>query len=156
MENSRVWWTWASILSPGKLVNLCISVAKWRRTKYSFNQTVLMVLQALCGAKGEQNRTLPEGHRHRIRQWRQGSPHNGVGAQRGESVTRLLKAVGGKLMRLREGVCVWTPCVRKALVEPSVRRGLGRGWERAWGTDATGWKKFRGLGLRGGEHGHRP
>ena len=42
-------------------------------------------------------------------------------------MTRLLKAVGGKLMRLREGVCVWTPCVRKALVEPSVRRGLGRG-----------------------------
>ena len=30
---TRVWWTWASILSPGKLVNLCTSAAKSRRTK---------------------------------------------------------------------------------------------------------------------------
>ena len=41
---------------------------KMKTNQVFFNQTMLMVLQALCGAKGEQNRTLPEGHRHGIRQ----------------------------------------------------------------------------------------
>lgn len=54
-------------------------------------------------------------------------PTTGVDTPVGESVAWLLKDMGGNLMKLTEGVCVWTSCAE----------GTGRGFNTAGGREGV-------------------